>query len=58
MTGPELRALREAKGYSLTALAEATGVNVSTICRYQSGALAIPRTFELAIRQLRKRPAP
>ncbi len=55
MTGPELRALRLRLGYSLTALALYTGTTVSTICRYQSGALQIPELFARLMVLLRPR---
>jgi predicted transcriptional regulator len=55
MTGPELRQIREDKGYSLTALARVLDVSVTTICRYQSGALTIPRAVALAVKSLRRR---
>lgn len=57
MTGPELRQLREDKGYSLTALASALGVNITTITRYQRGDLHIPQVVAMALKSLRtKRP--
>jgi transcriptional regulator with XRE-family HTH domain len=55
MTGPELRALRDAKGYSLTALAKALGVHVTTVCRWQKGKARIPHATEIVLRQLPNR---
>lgn len=42
MTGPEFRSLRLRMGVSLTQLAAILGVTVSTVCRYQSGAIVVP----------------
>jgi transcriptional regulator with XRE-family HTH domain len=54
VTGAELRALRLRLGYSLTKLAEVTGVSVSTVCRYQSGDQVIPKAYALAVMSLPK----
>lgn len=53
MTGTELRDLRLRLGYSLSQLADAMGLDVSTVCRYQSGSHRIPRSVELALKTLR-----
>jgi transcriptional regulator with XRE-family HTH domain len=55
MTGAELRALRTTKGYSLSALANATGKSIPTICRYQSGKRAIPQSFARLMELLPRR---
>ena len=55
MTGEDLRALRERLGRSLTELAEETGKDVSTICKYQNGSRPIPVTFERLVLKLRAR---
>lgn len=51
MTGPEFRTLRLRMGISLTQLAIILRVVVSTICRYQSGALTV--TDKVKARMLR-----
>lgn len=55
MSGTQLRAIRIAKGYSLSALASATGKSIPTICRYQSGKMTIPQTFARLIELLPRR---
>ena len=50
MTGPEIRAAREAKGWTQLQLADAIGVAFETVCRWESGKLGLRRTSEVAIR--------
>lgn len=59
MTGAELAALRESKGWSQTRLAQALEVPQSTVSRWETGAHPIDRRTAIAIRcVLEHGPAP
>jgi transcriptional regulator with XRE-family HTH domain len=50
MTGPEIRAAREARGWTQLELAQAIGVAFETVCRWEQGKLGLRRTSEVALR--------
>ena len=54
MTPQEFREARHRLGLSQAKLATALGVNVRTVKRWESGDVDIPRTVELAMRELER----
>jgi transcriptional regulator with XRE-family HTH domain len=54
MTGRELKAAREQLDWSQQQLAEAIGVNRSTILRYESGEIVIPKRSDIALKKVFK----
>ena len=54
MHAMDVKATREAMGLSKTQLAEALGVNLSTVYRLEAGQIALVRRTELAIEALAK----
>lgn len=48
----DLKSKRKTLGLTQRALADALGVNISTIWRYEDGRLPVPRRVELAISAL------
>lgn len=53
MTPAELRAKRLKLGLTQTALAKRLDVNIKTIIRWESGAVAIPKVVEIALKSLK-----
>jgi transcriptional regulator with XRE-family HTH domain len=64
--GPRLRALRSDRGLTLAAVAETTGISVSTLSRLESGGrrptlellLPLSRAYQVALDELVDQPAP
>ncbi len=52
MTGAQIRAAREARGWTQLQLAQAIGVAFETVCRWEQGRLGLRRTSEVAVRSV------
>lgn len=52
MTKNQFKALRKKLEYSQSKLAQALGVNITTVQRYEWGEFEIPRAVELALKQI------
>ena len=52
MTGEQISVWRVTQGLGVKDAAEALGLSVSTLQRYEAGRLAIPKAVELATRDL------
>ena len=48
LDGPGLRKLREKAGISAQALADLLGVHRTTVCRWESGEIAIPKPAQIS----------
>lgn len=58
MTGNELRDWMKRNRYSIHGLADALGIHASTVQRYRTGELTIPRMLVLALRGLKEEAGP
>ena len=56
MTGAELKLWMKEHRYSIHALAGTLKIHPSTVQRYRTGELSVPRMMELALERLEQRP--